>query len=84
MLCEQAHIQFSEIGQLPYYEYEMTLELYDEILKEREEARQKQEDERGDSMSVKGYERQAQTLMRNAKEAVKMPSMPNISLPNLS
>lgn len=84
LLCEQAHIQFSEIGRLPYYEYELTLEAYDEVLKEREEERKKSEEEQQSKMPTTDYRRQANDMMRNAQQSFKMPSMPSMpSLPKL-
>lgn len=85
LLCEQAHVQFSEIARLPFYEYEMTLELYEEILKEREEERKKREEEQsqGGTLSNGNYEKQARDLMRNARSSFQMPSMPNIPMPKI-
>lgn len=67
ILYEKLHLQRSEIMAMPYYEYETTIEEYNEILKERK----KKEDSNKSDMDQKTPK------LPNYK----MPKMPNIKIP---
>lgn len=84
ILGEQLHWQPSEIDRLPYYELEYTIEIYEEILKERKEEQDKQsegyQDKYGDPTAM------GNDMLSKAKSSFKMPSMPampSITIPKL-
>lgn len=67
---EKLHIQPSEIDAFPFYEYEYTVEIYNDILKERKE---------GDEKNQKVYENKYNNS--GMKPNFKQPKMPNIKVP---
>lgn len=81
MLMEQLHVQPSEIDRLPYYEYEYSIDLYEEILKERKQEQDKQmqaqKAEYGDPSKMGG------NLINKAKSGFRTPSMPKITMPKI-
>lgn len=62
---------------LPYYEYEYTLELFNDIIKERNESEGKSQKEMEDKYNVGSMQKQAQRNM----SSYKTPSVPKISMP---
>lgn len=70
---EKLHVQPTELDMLPYYEYEYTVELYNDIVKERNEEDRKQNREAEDKYNVSG--------MQKNMSSYKSPSMPKISMP---
>lgn len=74
---EKLHIQPTELDMLPFYEYEYTLEIYNDIMKERNDEEKK---------ANAAYEKQADasSMQKNAQKQMssfKTPSMPKISMP---
>lgn len=78
---EQLHVQPSEIDQLPYYEYEYSIDLYEELLEERKQNQEKQaqsqKEQYGDPAKMGG------NLINKAKSGFRMPSMPKINIPKI-
>lgn len=69
---EKLHIQPSEIDALPFYEYEYTVEIYNDIMKERKDA---------DKENQKTYENKYNTS--GMKHNFKQPKMPNFKMPKI-
>ena len=76
---EKLHIQPSELDLLPFYEYEYTLEIYNDLLKERNKKEEQQTQETSDKYNMDGLKGQANRSMKS----VKAPSMPKINMPRL-
>jgi|TARA_R110001592_G_scaffold171377_2_gene409657 hypothetical protein len=76
---EKLHIQPTELDLLPFYEYEYTLEIYNDLLKERNKNEQQQTQETSDKYNMDGLKGQANRTMKG----VKTPSMPRITMPKL-
>jgi hypothetical protein len=74
---EKLHVQPTELDMLPYYEYEYTVEIYNDIVKERNDEEKKQNKEAEDKYNVNGMQKNASKNMTNYKN----PSMPKISMP---
>lgn len=74
---EKLHVQPSELDMLPYYEYEYTVEIYNDIVKERNDEEKKQNQSTEDKYNTSGMQR---NLNRNMS-SYKNPSMPKISMP---
>ena len=72
-------MQPSELDSLPFYEYEYTLQYYNELLKERKEGEDQNAKEQGDKYNIKGMERQ----MSKGLQAPKMPSFSMPKMPSL-
>ena len=53
-MLEKLHLQPSELDLLPYYEYEYTLEMFNDIIKERNDQETKNNREMEDKYSI-GY-----------------------------
>ena len=73
------HLQPTELDLLPFYEYEYTLEIYNDLLKERNKNEEKQTQETSDKYNMDGLKSQASRTMKN----MKTPSMPQIRMPKL-
>lgn len=76
---ENLHVQPSEIDQMQFWEYEITLEEYQKILKERKEEQDKQQEGQGTGDMTK----MGSNLIKQAQSGFKMPSMPSISMPHI-
>ena len=76
---EKLHIQPSELDLLPFYEYEYTLEIYNDLLKERNKKEEQQTQDASDKYNMDGLKSQANRTMKS----VKAPSMPQIRMPKL-
>ena len=76
---EKLHIQPTELDLLPFYEYEYTLEIYNDLLKDRNKQEQQQTQEASDKYNMDGLKSQANRQM----QSVKAPSMPKIRMPKL-
>jgi|TARA_R100000655_G_C2956056_1_gene188086 hypothetical protein len=76
---EKLHIQPSELDLLPFYEYEYTLEIYNDLLKERNKKEEQQTQDASDKYNIEGMKSQANRTMKS----VKAPSMPQIRMPKL-
>jgi len=75
---EKLHLQPSELDLLPFYEYEYTLEMFNEIIKERNDDEKKQTSSYDDQYkSMSGM----QNKMSKSMSSYKTPSMPKISMP---
>jgi hypothetical protein len=66
---EKLHIQPSEIDILPYYEFEYTVEIYNDIIKERNEAEKENNDQLEDKYKS------------NFKVPNSLPKVPNFRMP---
>lgn len=74
---EKLHIQPTELDMLPYYEYEYTVEIYNDIIKERNDEEKKQNASAEDKYNVNGMQKNMSKNMSNYKNT----SMPKISMP---
>jgi hypothetical protein len=68
------HLQPTELDLLPFYEYEYTLEIYNDLLKERNKQEQQNTRDAEDKYNMDGMKRQA-TKNMNQYKAPKMPAM---------
>jgi len=64
---------------LPFYEYEYTLEIFNDLLKDRNKQEAQNTKDTQDKYNMDGMNSQAQKSMSQYK----MPSMPNIAMPKL-
>ena len=78
-MLEKLHLQPSELDLLPYYEYEYTLEMFNEIIKERNDQETKNNREMEDKYNIGSMQSQAKKNMSQYKA----PTMPKISMPKL-
>ena len=78
-MLEKLHLQPSELDLLPYYEYEYTLEMFNDIIKERNDQETKNNREMEDKYNIGNMQSQAKKNMSQYKA----PSMPKINLPKL-
>ena len=76
---EQWHIQPSELDNMQFWEYEISLEEYEKILKERKEEQDKQQASSGMNDPAK----MGSNMMKQAQSSMKIPKMPNISMPHI-
>ena len=74
---EKLHVQPTELDMLPYYEYEYTVEIYNDIVKERNDEEKKQNQGMEDKYNVSGMQKNVNKNMSGYKN----PSMPKISMP---
>lgn len=77
---EKLHVQPTELDLLPYYEFEYTLELYNDIIKERNDEEKKQNQDAEDKYNLGGMQKNASNVSKNMSN-YKPPSMPKISMP---
>ena len=63
----------------PFYEYEYTLEIYNDLLKDRNKQDAKNTKDTQDKYNVDGLKSQAQKNM----SSYKTPSMPSIKMPKM-
>jgi hypothetical protein len=73
---EKLHLQPSELDLLPFYEYEYTLEMFNDIMKERNDDERKQQTSYEDKYDMGGMKKQMKNM-----SSYKTPSMPKISMP---
>jgi hypothetical protein len=73
------HLQPSELDLLPFYEYEYTLEIYNDLLKDRNTQEEQNNRDTQDKYNMDGMKSQAQ----NSMSQYKMPSMPSMTMPKL-
>ena len=64
---------------LPFYEYEYTLEIYNDILKERNKEEQQNTKDTEDKYNMDGMKNMASKNMGQYK----MPSMPSMNMPKM-
>jgi hypothetical protein len=64
---------------LPFYEYEYTLEIYNDLLKERNKQEQQNTKDTQDKYNMDGMKSQAQRNMGSYKT----PSLPKMTMPKL-
>jgi hypothetical protein len=74
---EKLHVQPTELDMLPFYEYEYTLEIYNDIVKERNDEEKRSSSSYEDKYKPNSMQKTAQKQM----SSYKMPSMPSISMP---
>ena len=77
---ENWHIQPSEIDNMQYWEYEISIEEYQKILKERKE---QQDEQQGSQPGMSDISKMGSNMMKQAQSSFKMPTMPSISMPHL-
>jgi len=77
---EKLHVQPTELDLLPYYEFEYTLEIYNDIIKERNDEEKKQNQDAEDKYNISGMKKNTAGMAKNMS-GYKMPSMPKISMP---
>jgi hypothetical protein len=77
LLLEKLHLQPSELDLLPFYEYEYTLEIFNDLLKERNKQEQENTRDTQDKYNMDGVSANAQKSMSQYKMP-KMPSMPKL------
>jgi hypothetical protein len=77
---EKLHVQPTELDMLPYYEFEYTLEIYNDIIKERNDEEKKQNQDAEDKYNIAGMQKNATNMNKNMS-SYKQPSMPKISMP---
>jgi hypothetical protein len=65
---------------MPFYEYEYTLVLYNDILKERKDSEEKNTKSQEDKYNITGMQSQA---MKNMPKGPKVPKMSMPSMPRL-
>lgn len=68
---ENWHIQPSELDALPFYEYEISVEEYEKILKERKEEQNKQQS----SYDTANPSKMSSNMLRQAQSSMKVPKM---------
>lgn len=73
---EKLHMQPSEIDWLPYYEYEYTISIYNDIIKERKEKESETYDKERDKYNING-------MQKGMQKNFKTPNMPSIKMPKL-
>ena len=73
------HLQPTELDLLPYYEYEYTLEIYNDLLNERNKQEQQNTQAERDKYNMDGMQKSISKGMSN----MKAPSLPKMSLPKL-
>jgi hypothetical protein len=66
------HLQPSELDLLPFYEYEFTLQIYNDLLKERNKQEQQNTKDTEDKYNMDGMARKFKT-----------PTLQKISMPKL-
>jgi hypothetical protein len=76
LLLEKLHLQPSELDLLPFYEYEYTLEIFNDLLKERNKQEQENTRDSQDKYNMDGMKASAQKSMSSYK-------MPNMTMPKL-
>lgn len=74
---EKLHVQPSEIDRLPYYEYEFTISIYNDIIKERNEKESKTYEKERDKYNIGSIQKGMQKNMGQYKT----PSMPSLKMP---
>jgi hypothetical protein len=77
---EKLHVQPTELDMLPYYEFEYTLEIYNDIIKERNDEEKKQNQDAEEKYNIAGMKNNAMNMGKNMS-GYKQPSMPKISMP---
>lgn len=80
-MMEELHVQPSEIDTLPFFEYEYTIEMYQEILEERKKNQEKGEQE--SNPQADKYLSQANSYQKNMSKYMKQPSMPRVTMPRM-
>ena len=76
---EKLHVQPTELDLLPYYEYEYTLELYNDIIKERNDEEKRSSKDAEDKYNIGSMQKAAQKNVGSFKQ----PSMPKLNMPRL-
>ncbi len=79
---EKLHVQPSELDRLPYYEFEYTVSIYNDILKERNDKEKNSHNAEMDKYNMDGLSNSTRNLMKGAGTP-KMPSMPSIKMPKI-
>jgi hypothetical protein len=74
LLLEKLHLQPSELDLLPFYEYEYTLEIFNDLLKDRNKQEAQNTKDTQDKYNMDGMKANAQQNMGKYK----MPSLPSM------
>jgi len=73
---EKLHLQPSELDALPFYEYEYTVEIYNDIMKDRKDAEEKNQKTYDNKYNMAGMKNKYKAPNPNVK-------MPNIKMPKI-
>jgi hypothetical protein len=73
---EKLHIQPSELDMLPFYEYEYMIEIYNDIINERNDKEEKNTEDKENKYNMNSMKSQMKQSMPSYK-------MPKISLPKI-
>lgn len=74
---EKLHMQPSEIDRLPYYEYEYTISIYNDLIKERNENESQNYEKERDKYNIGNIQKGMQKNMNQYK----VPSMSSLKMP---
>jgi hypothetical protein len=76
---EKLHIQPTELDMLPYYEYEYTISIYNDLIKDRKSDEDQSYAKESDKYNINGMQGQ----MKRNMGSMKTPSMPSIKIPKM-
>lgn len=76
---EKLHVQPSELDMLPYYEYEYIVEIYNDIIKQRQDEESSSSD-MGDKYNIDSIKNN----MNKNVASYKNPKLPKINMPKLN
>lgn len=79
---EKLHVQPSELDMLPYYEYEYTISIYNDLIKDRKSDEDQSYAKESDKYNINGMQGQMKRSMGSMKSPA-MPSMPSIKIPKM-
>lgn len=72
-------MQVSEIDSLPYYEYEYTISIYNDIIKERNDKENQNQSNERDKYNINGLKGNANKQLKGFKQ----PKLPSIKVPKI-
>lgn len=79
---EKLHVQPTELDLLPYYEYEYTISIYNDLIKDRKSDEDQSYAKESDKYNINGMQGQMKRNMGSMKNP-SMPSMPSIKIPKM-
>jgi hypothetical protein len=83
---EKLHIQPSEIDLMPYYEYEFTISIYNDLIKDRKSEEDQTYDKERDKYNMDGMKGQMKKFgnpssLGSSLSKLRTPSTPSIKVP---
>lgn len=83
---EKLHLQPSELDLMPYYEFEFTVSIYNDLIKSRKDDEDQTYDKERDKYSMDGMKGQMKNFGKNSNLGsslgkLRTPSMPSIKVP---